>query len=103
VDVGDAASEVLDGPVFVDEEAVAGEHAPGEEDVAPFGEALFGAEDDVEELVGVEALSAGVGGGDSDSLAWGWGCEEEADREGEPAGEGEEVIRGELADAASVD
>src|SRR3546814_10683891 len=64
---------------------------------------LVGADDDVEQLDGFEPLGAGIGGGDDVVAPRRGRGEEEADGQVKGAGERDELIGGDLADAAAAD
>ncbi len=76
---------------------------PGEQVLLPCGEVLLGADDDVEQLDGFEPVGARIGGGDDMVVPHRGRGEEEADGQVEGAGKRDELICGDLADAASVD
>lgn len=63
VDVGHDAAQDLHATVGVEPRSVSRDGAPGEEDHAPFGQALFGAEHDIEQRHRVEPVTAGIRSG----------------------------------------
>src|ERR1700687_1723558 len=94
--------EILRAAILVDAHLGVGER-PGHEGAAPFGEGLVGSEDGVEEFAWVQGPAfLDVGHGDADVFDGGrWG-EDPADGEFESAGEREDLVRGEFADATTV-
>jgi hypothetical protein len=100
--VGLNSPEVLHGSVGLDPNARLG-GGPGEQVLLPLGEALGRPDHDVEQLDGLEPAGPGIWRGDDVAVPdarWG---QEEPDWQGEAPGEADELIGGDLADAATVD